>query len=223
MDRWRQEAGRVRFQHHRILLIMSSSFKDISVGTSSAKYLSRPFRCSVVCRVCETTLTTSEFWLEEPALLLSNLPLQVASPEAWFHFSSHCPFLGSSCWQNFQLALLEFFDLKRRNRSPVFIPASSGKCQIVICWEFAQGKILLIWNEKKEEHINLFPKLIMDFGWMLWDSASLDLLDQEKKTKNAAGRGNFKKIGVERTLLWTRFYDQIPRMQTARGRTNCLT
>lgn len=46
----------------------------------------------------------------------------------------------------------------------------------------------------------------MDFGWMLWDSASLDLLDQEKKTKNAAGRDNFKKVRVERTalnmLLW---------------------
>lgn len=61
------------------------------------------------------------------------------------------------------------------------MPASSGRCQIVVHWEFAQGKILLSLNEKKEECINLFPKLTMDFGQMLWDSAPFDPLDQEKK------------------------------------------
>lgn len=109
---------------------------------------------------------------------------------AWFHFSSHCPFHSDkSVWAQLLLAKFPagftwgFFYLKRRNRSPVFIPASSGKCQILVHWEFAQGKILLSWDKKKEEYISLFPKLTMDFGWMLWDSASLDLLEQEKKTQ----------------------------------------
>lgn len=176
------------FQHHRILVITSSSFKDISVGTSSARYLSRPFKCSAACRLCETTLTTSEFWLEEQAPL-SNLPLQVplwehgSVPPPTAHFTQTNLCESSSWWQNLQLALLEFFDSNRRTRSPVFIPASSGKCQIVVRWEFAQGKFLLSWNEEKEEHINLFPKLTMDFGCMLWDSASLDFTEQEKKTQ----------------------------------------
>lgn len=129
----------------------SSSFIDISTGTSSARHLSRPFRCSAACRVCETILTTSGFWLEEQALLLSNFPLQVASlehgsispPTAHLTQTSLCE--PSSSWQNFQLALHEFFWLQKKEQIPSFYPC--------IIWKMSNSHSLRIYT--REDFIKL--------------------------------------------------------------------
>lgn len=201
---------------------LSSSFKDISVGTSSARCLSRPFRCSAACRVCETTLTTSKFWL----ICSFRLPLwmhgSISPPTAHFTQANLCE--SSSCWQNFQLALLEFFLLKKKEQIPSFYPCIIWKmsnCRSLrICTR--EDFIKLKW-EKRRMH-QFVPKTYHGF-WpdvvrfcFLWPPRP-----RKENSKNAAGRGNFKKMRVERTQIWTCFYDQIPRMQTARGRTNCLT
>lgn len=171
-------------------------------------------------------LTISKFWVRDRHF--SRFAPPVVSLAPWLHFPALCLFY-SVISVSVQILLakfpagftwLFFFSLKRRNRSSVLIPASSGKCQIVICWEFAQEKVLLRQNEKKEERNQFVPQTDHRY-WLnvvkfceLWPHRT-----RKENSEDVAGRSNFKNMRVELSLtIWVYFYEWIPRRYSAGGR-----